>query len=84
MDHNLEVTIKLKHVEGSREKIEDSSKCVFVLISMQGRVRIATILQLHQSDVPEEGSVTFDPEVDLSDDALGRSRYERVYSVHSN
>ena len=32
----------------------------------------------------EELSVTFDPEVDLSDDAVGRSRYERFYSVRSN
>ena len=34
-------------------------------------------------DVPEEVSGTFDPEVDLNDDAVGRSRYERFYSVHS-
>ena len=34
--------------------------------------------------MPEEVSVTFDPEVDLSDDAVGRSRYERFYSVRSN
>ena len=47
-----------------------------------GRVRIATILQL-QSDVLEEVhiSVTFVPEVDLSYDATGRSRYEWFYSV---
>ena len=32
-------------------------------------------------DVPEE---TFDPEVDLNDDVVGRSRYERCYSVRSN
>ena len=35
-------------------------------------------------DVPEEVSVSFDPEVDLNDDAIGRSRYERFYSVRSN
>ena len=29
----------------------------------------------------EELSVTFDPEVDLSDDAVGRSRYERLIQV---
>ena len=34
--------------------------------------------------MPEEVSVTFDPEVDLSDDAVGRSRYERFYSVGSS
>ena len=36
-------------------------------------------------DVPEGVSISFDPEVDLNDDAiLGRSRYERFYSVRSN
>ena len=41
-------------------------------------------LDLFQNcDVPEEVSVTFDPEVDLNDDAVGRSRYERFYSVRS-
>ena len=34
-------------------------------------------------DVPEEVSGTFDPEVDLNDDALGRSCYELFYSVRS-
>ena len=34
MDHYLEATMQLKHVEGSCEKVENSSKCVFVLISM--------------------------------------------------
>ena len=34
--------------------------------------------------MPEEVCVTFDPEVDLSDNASGRSCYERFYSVHSN
>ena len=78
------ITQKLKHIEGSHEKVENSSKCFFVLISILGRVRIATILQLHQSDVPEEISVTFDPEVDLNDNVVGRSRYKRFYSVCSN
>ena len=42
-------------------------------------------LDLFQNcDVPEEVSVTFDPEVDLNDDAVGRSRYERFYSFRSN
>ena len=34
-------------------------------------------------DVPEEVSGTFDPEVDLNDDVVSRSRYERFYSVCS-
>ena len=33
--------------------------------------------------VPEKVSETFDPEVDLNDDAVGRCRYERFYSVCS-
>ena len=35
-------------------------------------------------DLPEKVSGTFDQEVDLNDDALGRSRYERFYSVRNN
>ena len=35
-------------------------------------------------DVPEEKSVSFEQEVDLNDDAVGKSRYERFYSVRSN
>ena len=34
--------------------------------------------------MPEEVSVTFDLEVDLSDDAFVRSRYKQFYSVRSN
>ena len=34
--------------------------------------------------MPEQVRVTFDPEVDFSSDAVGRSRYERFYSVRSN
>ena len=34
-------------------------------------------------DVPEEVSGTFDPEVDLNDDAVVRYHYERFYSVCS-
>ena len=34
-------------------------------------------------DVPEEISVTFDPKLDLNDDAVGRSGYERFYSFRS-
>ena len=37
-----------------------------------------------KSDVPEEVSVTFDPEVDFFDDAFGGSRYEWFYFVCSN
>ena len=41
-------------------------------------------LDLFQNcDVPEEIGGTFDPEVDLNDDAVGRSRYERFHSVRS-
>ena len=44
-----------------------------------------TTLDLSQNcDVLEEISVNFDPEVDLNDDSVGRSRYERFYSVRSN
>ena len=41
---------------------------------------------IQNCDVPEEVSVTFDPETDLSDDAVavGTSRYERFYSVRNN
>ena len=34
-------------------------------------------------DVPEEESLTFDPEVDLNDDAVGKARYERFFFVRS-
>ena len=35
------------------------------------------VLDLFQNcDVPEEVSVTFDPEIDLDDDTAGRCRYE--------
>ena len=41
-------------------------------------------LDLFQNyDVPQEVSGTFDPEVDFNDDAVGRSRYERFYSVRT-
>ena len=37
-------------------------------------------LDLFQNyDVPEEVSVSFDPEIDLNGDALGRSRYQRFH-----
>ena len=42
------------------------------------------ILDLFQNcDVPEEVSGTFDLEADLNDDAVGRSRHVRFYSVRS-
>ena len=34
--------------------------------------------------VPEEVSRNFGPEIDLKDDAVGRSRYKRFYSVRSS
>ena len=66
-----------------------SSVFVVIIICCLGAMKIKDsveqiTLDLFQNcDVPEEVSVTFDPEVDLSDDAVGRSRYERIYSVHS-
>ena len=57
-------------MKGSREKVENSSKCMRLYDDFH--------------DVLKEVSVTFDPEVDLSDDAIGRSRYEWFYSVRSN
>ena len=42
-----------------------------------------TLYLFQNCDVPEEVSVSFDPEVDLNDDAIGRSRHERFYSVRS-
>ena len=47
-------------------------------------VKQITLHLFQNCDMPEEVSVTFDPEVDLSDDAVGRSRYERFYSVGSS
>ena len=43
-----------------------------------------TLYLFQNSDLPEEVRVTFDPEIDLDDDTVGRSRYERFYSVRSN
>ena len=43
-----------------------------------------TLDLFQNSDVPEEVSVTFDPEIDLVDDTVARSRYKRFYSVRSN
>ena len=50
----------------------------------QRSVEQITLDLFRNFDVPEEVSGTFDPEVDLNDDAVGRSRYERFYSVRSN
>ena len=40
-----------------------------------------TIDFFQNCDVPQEVSGSFDPEVDLNDDAFGRSRFKRFYSV---
>ena len=40
-----------------------------------------TLDLLQNCDVPEEVSITFNPEIDLDDDTVGRSHYERFYSV---
>ena len=62
----------------------------FVVICCLGAMKIKdsgeqmTLDLFKNCDVPEEESVTFDPEVDLNDDAVGRSRYEWFYSVRSN
>ena len=42
-----------------------------------------TLVLFQNCDVPEEVSGTFDSKVDLNDDAVGRSCYERFYSVRS-
>ena len=60
-----------------------SSVFVVIIYLLSGCHEDQMTLDLFQNcDVPEEVSVTFDPEVD--DDAVGRSRYERFYSVRSN
>ena len=62
-----------------------SSDFVVIIICCLGAMKIKDplkqiTLDLFQNcDVPEEVSVIFGPEVDLSSDAVGRSRYERIY-----
>ena len=62
-----------------------SSVFVVIIICCLGAMKIKDsveqiTLDLFQNcDVPEEVSVTFDPEVDLNDDLVGRSRYGRFY-----
>ena len=51
---------------------------------MKDSVQQITLNIFQNFDVPDEISVLFDPEVDLNDDAIGRSRYEGFYSVRSN
>ena len=51
---------------------------------MKIRLCGANYIRFISFDVPEEISVTFDPKVDLNGDAVGRSRYERFYSVRIN
>ena len=41
-------------------------------------------MYFHAFQLSNMASVTFDPEVDLSNDAVSRSRYEWFYSVRSN
>ena len=47
------------------------------------RLEQITLDLFQNCDVPEKVSTTFDPEIDLNDDAFGRSRYERFYSVRN-
>ena len=49
------------------------------------KVKEQMTLDLFQNcDVPEEISVTFGPKINLDDNTVGRSHYERVFSVRSN
>ena len=51
---------------------------------MKDTVEQMTLDFFQNCDVPEGVSVTFDQGIDLNDDVVGRSRYERLYSVRSN
>ena len=51
--------------------------CCLGAMKIKDSVEQMTLDLFQNCDVPEEVSVTFDPEVDLNDDAVGRSRYER-------
>ena len=51
---------------------------------MKTKDRRTNYIRFISFEVPQEISVTFHPEVDLNDDATGRSRYERFYSVRNN
>ena len=64
-----------------------SSVFVVIIICCLGAMNIkdcgTNYIRFISFDVPEEMNVSFDlPEV--NDDAVGRSRYERFYSVRSN
>ena len=60
------------------------SSVVWVPVKIKDTVQQTTFDLFQNRDVLEEVSVTFDPEVDLNDDAVDRSRYEWFYSVRSN
>ena len=52
-------------------------------MKIKDSVKQITLDLFQNCDVPEEVNVTFDPEVDLNDDTIGRYRYERLYSARS-
>ena len=58
--------------------------CCLGVMKTKDSVEQMTLDLFQNCDVLEEVSVTFDTEIDLDDDAVGRSRYERFYSVRSN
>ena len=51
--------------------------CCLGAMKIKDSVEQMTLDLFQNCDVPEEISVTFDPEMDLDDDSVGRSRYER-------
>ena len=53
-------------------------------MKIKDSVQLISLDLFQNCDLPEEISVTFDPEVDINDDAVSRSRYEQFYSVRSN
>ena len=67
-----------------------SSVFVVIIICCLGAMKIKDsieqmTLDLFQNyDVPEEVSVTLDPEVVLNDEGFGKSCYERFYCVRNN
>ena len=57
--------------------------CCLGVMKIKDSVEQITLDLFQNCDVLEEVSGTFDPEVDLNDDAVGRSRYERFCSARS-
>ena len=57
--------------------------CCLGTTKLKDSVEQITLDLFQNCDMPEEVSVTFDPEIDLDDDAVGRCRYEWFYSVRS-